>query len=243
MSDTEKNTNEQTIENTTNPNAKYVMNSAEDQEEKKEVSKTADKKSSTYYLYKSTDKEEAKKYAPKKLDNSTAQKVETAAKSASKGSTWNTGATMEQFDYSAWMKDRIKQLLLGLTFANSSIKITEVVKVDGSATILLIRGKYRPGYDISFECKWKGYIEANYVEPPENSDDSVDKIKEKSKKASGTLKMNEITSEDDPEDWEYEVSIKKKSKVNREGGKLVKKDRENVINAINIFVKELKVKK
>eukprot|EP00483_Globobulimina_turgida_P001760 UN01762 len=151
---------------------------------------------------------------------------------------------MEQFDYSAWMKERIKQLLVGYTFTDSCIKITEVVKVDGSATILLIRGKYRPGYDISFECKWRGYIEANAEaehEKGSNSDDSdeVGKVK----KAKGTLKMNEITSEDDAEDWEYEVAVKKKSKVNREGGRIVSGDRNNVINLINIFVKELKVKK
>ena len=47
---------------------------------------------------------------------------------------------MEQFDYSEWMKQRIETLLLGVTFNGTSLRITEVVKVEGSATILLIRG-------------------------------------------------------------------------------------------------------
>merc|ERR1712228_642567 len=151
---------------------------------------------------------------------------------------------MEQFDYSHWMKKRIESLLLGVTFKDSSIKITEVVKVEGSATILLVRGKYRPGFDISFECNWKGYNDKDYKEPDgddQDDDDDDDKKKNKKvKKASGTLKMSDITSEDDPEDWEYEASIKKKSKVNKAGLSLVKKDRESVIKAIN---EEFKKKK
>eukprot|EP01084_Bolivina_argentea_P076069 137829_1 len=229
MSDTEKgqNTSDST---TTNPNAKYVITPDDENDEKKIedrlLKKDKEKSSSSYYLYKSTDKEEAKKYAPKKLDTHTAKKVEQSVKQASFGSTWNTGATMEQFDYSEWMKNRIKELLLNITFKNSQIGITEVVKIDGSATILLIRGKYRPGYDISFECKWKGFC-----------DD------EKIKKAQGIVKMNDITSEDDSDDWEFEVGIKKKSKVNKQGLKIVKNDKQSILKAINIFIKEFKTKK
>merc|ERR1712154_635797 len=192
-----------------------TQNLDKNNEEKKE------KSSSSYYLYKSTDKEEAKKYAPKKLDTTTAQKVESDVVSKSKGSTWNTGATMEQFDYSEWMKQRIEQLLINIKFKDCNINIHEVVKVEGSATILLIRGKYRPGYDISFECKWHDITN----------------------KAKGILKMHDITSEDDPEDWEYEVTIKKKTKVNKAGLGFVKKDKQSVLEAIKVFVTELKEKK
>merc|ERR1712228_583352 len=172
-------------------------------------------------------------------------------KSKAKGSSWNTGATMEQFDYSEWMKQRLEALLLSITFKNSQIRIVEVTKVEGSATILLTRGKYRPGYDISFECKWKGYVDPNYTESvdddggdnDENDDDDKKDKKKKEKKANGILKMDEITSEDDPEDWEYEASIKKKSKMNKAGLSLVKKDRESVIKAINVFIEEFKKKK
>merc|ERR1719356_895067 len=145
-----------------NPNANKQnnkTNKSEEEEKKEELQKS----SSSYYLYKSTNPEEAKKYAPKKLDNGTAQSIEKTVKQSSKGSSWNTGATMEQFDYSEWMKKRIEALLLGVTFRNSQIRIIEVTKVEGDATILLTRGKYRPGYDISFECKWKGYPDPNYV--------------------------------------------------------------------------------
>ena len=131
---------------------------------------------------------------------------------------------MEQFDYSEWMKQRIEALLLGVTFKNTSLRISEVVKVEGSATILLIRGKYRPGYDISFECKYSGILEPGHLDDvkmendkkkknkKKDSDDEDEADKErKQKECRGTLKMHDITSEDDPDDWEYEVSIKKLS--------------------------------
>jgi len=93
------------------------------------LNKKDSKSGSSYYLYKSTDKEEAKKYAPKKLVDDEAKRVESTVKAQSKGSSWNTGATMEQFDYSEWMKKRVEALLLGVSFKNSSLRITEVVKV------------------------------------------------------------------------------------------------------------------
>merc|ERR1711933_336515 len=97
------------------------------------------------------------------------------------------------------------------------------------------------GYDISFECKWKGFVDPNY-KPADNENESNDdeKDKKKEKKATGILKMDEITSEDDPDDWEYEASIKKKSKVNKAGLSLVKKDRDSVIEVINVFIAEFK---
>lgn len=191
---------------------------------------------------------------------------------------WNTGATMEQFDYSEWMKKRVEALLLGVSFKNSSLRITEVVKVEGSATILLIRGKYRPGYDISFECKYGGILEPGHLEEVEaakkskgDSDDDDEADKERKKKqCQGTLKMHDITSEDDPDDWEYEVSIKKlsarisvpvsilrivhdltffdlvsfrKSKRNKAAMQRVKEGRDDVVELIGVFVKELKLKK
>merc|ERR1711971_159675 len=188
----------------------------------------------------STDPETAKQFQPKKLDATAAAKMESAA--AAKGSSWNTGATMEQFDYSEWMKKRLEALLLGVTFPGSAVQISEVVKVEGSATILLIRGKYRPGFDVSFECKWKGYAEVGDAPAPPLAAKAKEE-KEDAKQCEGVLKMDEITSEDDPDDWEYEASIKKRSKVNKAGLRVVKQGKEGVLAAIQVFVKELKSKK
>merc|ERR550525_2166095 len=78
----------------------------------------------------------------------------------------------------------------------------------------------------------------------ENSDDEDEATKKRQKKeCRGTLKMHDITSEDDPDDWEYEVTIKKKSKRNKAAMAKVKSGRESVVELIGVFVKELKSKK
>ena len=69
------------------------------------------KSASSYYLYKSTSKEEAEQYRPQKIDVDAVDDHKTNNK-GNKGSSWNNGATMEQFDYSELMKERIKELLL-----------------------------------------------------------------------------------------------------------------------------------
>jgi len=75
-----------------------------------------------------------------------------------------------------------------------------------------------------------------------DDDDEADKERKK-KQCQGTLKMHDITSEDDPDDWEYEVSIKKKSKRNKAAMQRVKEGRDDVVELIGVFVKELKLKK
>ena len=197
--------------------------STESKEEESDIP-VALKSDSSYYLYKSTDTMEAENYRPIKIEQNMAENMENDKKR--KGSKWNNGATMEQFDYSDWMKKRLETLLLDVTFGNSLIRISKVTKIEGSATVLLIRGKYRPGYDINIECKWSGYCR------------ETDK-----KKSKGTLKMLDIAPDEDPDEWQYEVQIKNKTKANEAGMKIVKNDRESITGAINIFVKELYAKK
>lgn len=217
-----------------------------------EDSKT--KSSSSYYLYKSTDPEEAKKFAPKKLDPSTAQQVASQVQAKAKGSAWNTGATMETFDYTDWMKERLGALFTGYTFSDSSLKITEVVNIEGHADVLLVRGKYRPGWEISFECKFEGYLDANHKAPVSaelnDSDKDKDKDKEKDKekakkdknKIKGTLKLKEIEDCNDDDDWKWEVSISKgKSKASAK--KKVNADKDRVVELVNTVIEELKSKK
>eukprot|EP01084_Bolivina_argentea_P077222 140014_1 len=184
------------------------------------------KSDSSYYLYASTDSKEAEKYKPQKVDKLVAANIENNTSIKNKGSTWNTGATMEQFDYSEWMKKRVTELLLGVTFKESEIKINKVTNIEGSATILLVRGKYRPGYDINIECKWKGYLNDGHKT-----------------KCNGTLKMMDMSPDDECDEWEYEVNIKKNNKGNKQGLLIVNNDRKSIIDAINVFVKELYSKK
>eukprot|EP01083_Nonionella_stella_P309902 1099172_1 len=210
-----------------NPNAAmdYLLN------KEKQQKKTPKKAKSAYYLYSSTAAHEAVKYRPKKIDNLEQKQDDTPKK---KGSEWNTGATMEQFDYSEWMKQRIKHLLLNKVFLKGrnqgdSLKIDEVKSVDGSATFLVIRNKLRSGYDVSFECKWKGHVMLNGEK----------------KEVEGKLFMHDVTSEDDPEDWEYDVTVSENMKEYRMARSIVKSEenRQALVDVLTVWIKEFIAKK
>ena len=150
------------------------------------------KTSSSYYHFKSTDPKEAEKFKPKKLDSKDAANASTS--SISGASAWNTGATMETFDFSDWVKDQIKFEMVKVSFPLSndqkgSINITEVDSCDGHATIVFSRGKFRPGFDFTLKLKYSGKYDDKDVE--------------------GTITMDDVCMDDDEEDWGYEVSSKK----------------------------------
>jgi len=104
-----------------------------------------------------------------------------------KPSSWNTGNAMEEFDFSEWYLTRCKELLLNLTFKkNSNIRIAHIRSIDGHADILYSRGRFRPGYELNFEVIWKGNVDDRRVE--------------------GYLNMSEISSDEQEDDWVYEVT-------------------------------------
>jgi len=144
-------------------------------------------------------------------------------KKQSGGSAWNPGNTMETFDYSQWAHDRLKEVLMSYTVPNCDLKVKKVEKVDGTATIIFARGKLRYGYDLSFKCDWKGTVDG--------------------KKVSGTMSMDEITSEDDPDSWEFEVTTKKSSSEFKKAARLVKNSKKNLVKLVGEFVEEFKQKK
>jgi len=192
------------------------------------------KGASAYYLYRSTSKEEAEQYRPQKVGADTALQSR-AHEKARKGSSWNNGATMEQFDYTELMKRRVPELMAeSVHFGHynhdgDELWIHEVTAVTGFATILLIRGKYRPGFDINVECKWKGNV----------------MVHDKRKSVRGTLLLNDISSDDAEEDWDYEVKVKKSSTEYRIAKSILEKtgNKRAVMEAIRIFINELTSKK
>jgi len=178
--------------------------------------------SSAYYFSKSTDPEKAKQFQPQKLDEQTAKEKE-QEKSNTVGSLWNTGSTMEEYDYSEWIYKRLKEELLKIEFGQAQIKITEVEDVGGTATHLFARGKLRAGWDLNFKAIWKGTIDGNEVE--------------------GSIFMEDIIDSEDPDDWEFQVGCKKSQNEYEKGRRIIVNEKKRILNAIELVLKEFKSKK
>lgn len=70
-------------------------------------------------------------------------------------------------------------------------------------------------------------------------------VHDKKKSVKGTLLMNDISSEDREEDWEYEVKVKKSSTEYRIAKSVLEKpaNKQKVVDALKVFIDELTAKK
>jgi len=146
------------------------------QEKKKEVkARTAD----DYYFFKSTDPETAKNFRPKLLDQpqtsaprqivarpQQVQKTQTNISAAP--SAWNTGGTWEERNLTPFTHRRIKELLaenFSPQFVSGPLQVEiKEWKVEGDASLVLVRGKKRLGYELNFNGEFKGTFQDEKVE-------------------------------------------------------------------------------
>jgi len=178
--------------------------------------------SSSYYFSKTTDPEKAKQFKPQQVDEQTAKQKEEAA-SKLVGSSWNTGSTMEEYDYSEWVHQRIKQDLVKIQFTGAQIKIDDVENVGGTATFLFARGKLRAGWDLNLKAKWKGVVDGKDVE--------------------GTISMEDIVDSDDSDDWTFEVTCNQAQTEFEKGRRIVISDKKKILDVIDRILAEFKSKK
>ncbi|ETO26419.1 hypothetical protein RFI_10718 [Reticulomyxa filosa] len=224
------------IRNSAKPKYKYIQSKTE---------------TSSYYFFKSTDPEKAKEFKPKPIDEETAKQKEQQTASKTVASLWNTGSTMEEYDYSDWVHQRLKQELVKVDlaflfylniFLKKKIEFRIFVKIflikKKKATFLFARGKLRAGWDLNLKAKWKGVVDGKEVE--------------------GTISMEDIVDSEDSDDWLFEVSAKelrtsllffiflKKILSQKEfdkGRRLIISQKKKVLDVIDRVLAEFKSKK
>jgi len=71
-------------------------------------------------------------------------------------SAWNAAGTYEEVNWTQWGKTRVTQILEQVRgeFPQGSIRVEEVSKCTGDATMSIVRGKRRYGFDFEVELKW-----------------------------------------------------------------------------------------
>eukprot|EP00472_Partenskyella_glossopodia_P003623 CAMPEP_0197516456 /NCGR_PEP_ID=MMETSP1318-20131121/1336_1 /TAXON_ID=552666 /ORGANISM="Partenskyella glossopodia, Strain RCC365" /LENGTH=193 /DNA_ID=CAMNT_0043065211 /DNA_START=25 /DNA_END=606 /DNA_ORIENTATION=- len=187
-----------------------------------EKSKT--KADSTYYFFKSTPAEIAKQYQPQRIDPDAAPPTQTArvAVNNSTGSTWNKMGTWEEKDYSKWACSRLKELLVDTecpAFSTGDLKISEVVKAEGMATILFLRGKRRVGFELNLKAKWKGKLDGKSV--------------------SGHVCIPSFDSDEWPDDIEIDITADKSDDAHDAARRYMRTARSSVMKQLKIFYDEL----
>ena len=103
--------------------------------------------------------------APKKIENPSANATSAAAAAASKQGTsvWNTGGTWEEKNVSEWAKKSLTELLLQTSYAlpdsspapGSVVTVQNISKLEGHASVAVVRGKTRFIYEYSCKLDWE----------------------------------------------------------------------------------------
>ncbi|CAL5222993.1 g5437 [Coccomyxa viridis] len=91
----------------------------------------------------------------------TAEELEEQAKrekaANAKGvSVWNQAGTFEERDCTAYAKEELKRLMDNFQHESAAgcLQISELTSVEGEATVWLVRGSRRAGFDLTIEAAW-----------------------------------------------------------------------------------------
>ena len=88
--------------------------------------------------------------APTKLNAEEAAQKEAPKRT---GSAWNTGGTWENKDVTKWAKVSLPPLFEGQRVGD--IAVRSATLSSGHASVVLVRGKMRPGFDLKLELEWE----------------------------------------------------------------------------------------
>ena len=169
-----------------------VSKTADDGKKTDGPKKTADAKTGAgyHYFHEQANRGTAPKAQPVKLSEAEAAAL-TAKLEGSGGSglsSWNTAGTWEERTHTKWAEARVSELLKGRAIVESDamrIALTGVKSFEGDATVVMVRGKPRHGFDfaltLTFECVVKnrddetdGATIKGTAKVPEASRDTVD---------------------------------------------------------------------
>ena len=100
--------------------------------------------------------------APKKIENNTDNAPKKSASNQGT-SVWNTGGTWEEKDVSEWANNSLKEMVLETSYAlpisspapGATVTVEKVSKLEGHASVAVVRGKMRFIYEYSCALDWK----------------------------------------------------------------------------------------
>jgi len=173
---------------------------------------------SSYYHFASTPAEQAAKFKPKQVEKPTDVKWQ----KAEGASAWNPGNTFEERNYTSIANGRFEEMMKDFKWPGTNLKVKSVSNSNLDFSIISVRGKIKYIYDMSFSLEFHGKI----------GDDSV----------KGTVEMSDIMPDDEPDEWEWSVNMKKNNAAHKAAQSLVDAKKELVIGNVKLIIAELKAR-
>jgi len=190
---------------------------AGDLSENKDKTKTG---MSTYYHFASTPADQAEKFQPKKITNTEASSKQ--FNSAIGASKWNPGNTFEDRDYTKLANEKWQNMMKDFRWQGSELRVVSFPKLQMDFSIICTRNKIKYIYDMAFTIKWKGKIGGE--------------------RASGKLEMWDIMPDVDPDDWEWNVKLKKNDAAHQMAKMVIESSREIITANLKLLIAQFKEK-
>jgi activator of HSP90 ATPase len=75
-------------------------------------------------------------------------------------SSWNTAGTWEERNHTAWAESRVTEMVVGFvcpptTSDKFTAKLVSIKSFKGDATVVMVRGKPRSGFDFDVTIAWE----------------------------------------------------------------------------------------
>ena len=148
-----------------------------------------------HYFHEMANRGTAPKAQPVKLSDEEAALARKLEGSGGSGlSSWNKAGTWEERGHTAWAKSRVESLVVGHRVAvpgGGAAVIKSVKTFNGDATVVMVRGKPRHGFDFDITLTWECSFE--------DDEEGVDPVR-------GTVHVPEA-SRDTVEDDEVEYAV------------------------------------
>mmetsp|Transcript_14460 Transcript_14460/g.34882 ORF Transcript_14460/g.34882 Transcript_14460/m.34882 type:complete len:277 (+) Transcript_14460:415-1245(+) len=173
-----------------------------------------------HYWHQQANQGTAPRTAPQKLTAEEAAALEKEGGDAGgQGSSWNKAGTWEERGHTDWAKARVDELVLGKALpipgmmpAGATVAIKSVKTFKGDATVVMVRGKPRHGFDFDITLTW----EAEFPVAPGVLGLDSKKEKDAPKPVKGTIDIPEASGDTVSDDeLEYTVTVENRKTERR----------------------------
>lgn len=141
-------------------------------------------------------------------------------------SAWNSAGTWEERGHTAWAKARLEALVvergefrLGGAHEGTTVRVDGVKKCEGDASVVMIRGKPRHGFDFETTLTWTAVFPAEDKADEEDTEDGSDGDEDDDGgiEIKGTIHVPEASREcAEDEECQFEIKVEDRKAERRD---------------------------
>ncbi|KAG1666027.1 hypothetical protein FOA52_006901 [Chlamydomonas sp. UWO 241] len=129
-----------------------------------------------------------------------------------------------------WSKERLPELLVGVSSSSGNLSIVSIKSITGEASITTRKGNKRfPMFELAITAAYEGKVQAGLVSPAAASDKTV----------KGEIKIEEFTSHSDEDDFMFTVTVEGSGSEQDECKRTAEGLKPAILERLRAYVEEM----